>query len=109
MFAIIKTGGKQLKVSPGQEIFIEKIIAKEDENYFFDQILAIENEQEQKTILGDPFIKGAKIEAQVIKQGKAKKILVAKYKKRKKYRLKRGHRQLYTKILITKIIAWFFW
>ncbi|KND62539.1 50S ribosomal protein L21 [Candidatus Phytoplasma phoenicium] len=105
MFAIIKTGGKQLKVSPGQEVFIEKILVKENEYYVFDQVLVIENEQDQRTILGNPFVQGAKIEAQVVKQGKAKKILVAKYKKRKKYRLKRGHRQLYTKVLITKIIS----
>ncbi|MGE9276576.1 MULTISPECIES: 50S ribosomal protein L21 [16SrIII (X-disease group)] len=102
MFAIIKTGGKQYRVSPGQEIYVEKLPVNEEENYVFEEVLAIEND---KKILGTPFVEGAKIEAKVLKQGKAKKIIVAKYKRRKKYRLKQGHRQLYTKFLITKIIT----
>jgi large subunit ribosomal protein L21 len=101
MFAIIKTGGKQFKVSLGKEIYVEKLPVKEEENYIFEEVLAIENDSK---ILGTPFIQGAKVEAKVLKQGKAKKIIVAKYKRRKKYRLKQGHRQLYTKLLITKII-----
>ncbi|MDV3167194.1 MAG: 50S ribosomal protein L21 [Vigna little leaf phytoplasma] len=106
MFAIVKTGGKQIKMILGQEVFIEKIPAQEEENYFFEKILAIKNNTENpEIILGKPFIEGAKVEAKVLKQGKFKKILVAKYKKRKKYRLKKGHRQLYTKILIQKIIV----
>ncbi|WBL31376.1 50S ribosomal protein L21 [Candidatus Phytoplasma sacchari] len=103
MFAIIKSGSKQYKVSPGQEIFIEKLPLKEEEIYLFDQVLAMEDDN-KKNILGNPFLKNVKIEAKVIKQGKAKKIIIFKYKKRKKYRLKKGHRQLYTKLLITKII-----
>ncbi|XXP77122.1 MAG: 50S ribosomal protein L21 [Lettuce witches'-broom phytoplasma] len=102
MFAIIKTGGKQFRVSPGQEIYVEKLPVNEEENYVFEEVLAIEND---KNILGTPFVEGAKIEAKVLKQGKAKKIIVVKYKRRKKYRLKQGHRQLYTKLLITKIIV----
>ncbi|MEC4559272.1 MAG: 50S ribosomal protein L21 ['Conium maculatum' witches'-broom phytoplasma] len=100
MFAIIKTGGKQFRVSPGQEIYVEKLPVNEEENYVFEEVLAIEND---KKILGTPFVEGANVEAKVLKQGKAKKIIVAKYKRRKKYRLKQGHRQLYTKLLITKI------
>ncbi|WCA22431.1 50S ribosomal protein L21 [Candidatus Phytoplasma oryzae] len=103
MFAIIKSGSKQYKVSPGQEIFMEKLSLKEDEICFFEQVLSIEKD-DKETILGTPFIKNAKIEAKIIKQGKSKKIIVFKYKKRKKYRLKRGHRQFYTKLLINKII-----
>ncbi|KXT29271.1 ribosomal protein L21 [Candidatus Phytoplasma oryzae] len=103
MFAIIQSGSKQYKVYPGQEIFVERLPLKEEENYVFDKVLAFEDDQ-KKNILGTPFLKNIKIEAKVIKQGKAKKIIVAKYKKRKKYRVKKGHRQLYTKLLIIKII-----
>ncbi|KAB8121845.1 MAG: 50S ribosomal protein L21 [Candidatus Phytoplasma cynodontis] len=103
MFAIIKSGNKQYKVSPGQEVFVEKLSLNENENYLFDKVLALENDKNQ-TLLGNPFLKNVKIESKVIKQGKAKKIIVFKYKKRKKYRLKKGHRQLYTKLLITKFI-----
>ncbi|TVY12395.1 50S ribosomal protein L21 [Candidatus Phytoplasma pini] len=104
MFAIMKTGGKQFKVSPGQEIFIEKIDQNVEDCFYFDHVLAIKNSDNQKTILGIPFIENAKVEAQVVKHGKYKKILVFKYKRRKKYRLKQGHRQNYTKVLIKKII-----
>lgn len=104
MFAIVKCGSKQFKVCQGQEIFVEKLPLEADQNHIFDQVLAIENKKENKSILGTPFINGAKVETKVLKQGKKKKIIVFKYKKRKKYRLKQGHRQLYTKLLITNII-----
>ncbi|WP_323847650.1 MAG: 50S ribosomal protein L21 [Phytoplasma sp.] len=103
MFAIFKSGSKQFKVFQGQEIFVEKLPLEVDQSYTFDKVLAIEDIRNKKSILGTPFVDGAKIETKVIKQGKDKKIIVFKYKKRKKYRLKQGHRQLYTKLLITKI------
>ncbi|MFP7699484.1 MAG: 50S ribosomal protein L21 [Candidatus Phytoplasma pyri] len=102
MFAIIKNGSKQFRVSEGQEIFVEKISIMEKSNYEFKEILAIGG---KKNILGKPFVSGAKVQAQIIKHGKAKKIIVFKYKSKKKYRCKKGHRQNYTKLLITKIIA----
>ncbi|WAN63418.1 LSU ribosomal protein L21p [Candidatus Phytoplasma rubi] len=104
MFAIVKIGNKQLKIYEGQEVFVEKLSLEVDQKHVFDQVLAIEDNEKTKSVLGTPFVNGAKIEAKVIKQGKAKKIIVFKYKKKKKYRLKQGHRQLYTKLLITKII-----
>ncbi|MDV3168100.1 MAG: 50S ribosomal protein L21 [Candidatus Phytoplasma stylosanthis] len=110
MLAIIKTGSKQFKVSEGQEIFVEKLPLEIDQIHVFDKVLAlednknnIENDKNKKIILGTPFIDNAKVETKVIKHGKNKKIIVFKYKRRKKYRLKKGHRQLYTKLLITKI------
>ncbi|MDV3195934.1 MAG: 50S ribosomal protein L21 [Candidatus Phytoplasma stylosanthis] len=110
MLAIIKTGSKQFKVSEGQEIFVEKLPIEIDQIHVFDKVLAlednknnIENDKNKKIILGTPFIDNAKVETKVIKHGKNKKIIVFKYKRRKKYRLKKGHRQLYTKLLITKI------
>ncbi|MDO8168143.1 50S ribosomal protein L21 [Candidatus Phytoplasma melaleucae] len=102
MFAIIKTGSKQLKVSLGQEIFVEKLPVNEKDCYVFHQVLAI---KDKSNILGSPFVSGAKVEAQVVKQGKFKKIIVATYKRRKKNRSKNGHRQFYTKLVITKIIV----
>ncbi|MEZ0180533.1 50S ribosomal protein L21 ['Camptotheca acuminata' phytoplasma] len=105
MFAIIKNGSKQLKVSEGQEIFIERLSLEVDQIHVFEQILAINYGEDKQNVLGTPFLDNAKVEAKVVKQGKNKKIIVFKYKKKKKYRLKQGHRQLYTKILITKIIA----
>ncbi|AGL90315.1 50S ribosomal protein L21 [Candidatus Phytoplasma australiense] len=102
MFAIIRTGGKQLRVSEGQEIFVEKLPINPEQNYEFKEVLAVYGE---KSILGQPYVEGAKVQAQVIKNDRAKKIIVFKYKRRKKYRCKQGHRQAYTKLLITKIIA----
>ncbi|CAP18471.1 50S ribosomal protein L21 [Candidatus Phytoplasma mali] len=102
MFAIIKNGSKQFRVFEGQEIFVEKISLMEKSNYEFKEILAIGG---KNNILGQPFVSGAKVQAQIIKHGRAKKIIVFKYKSKKKYRCKQGHRQNYTKLLITKIIA----
>ncbi|MFR0367781.1 50S ribosomal protein L21 [Candidatus Phytoplasma palmae] len=104
MFAIVQNGSKQFKVFCGQEIFVDRLPVNVEDNYIFENILSIEDEENKKTILGKPFVDGAKVECKVIKHGKSSKIIVFKYKKKKKYRLKKGHRQLYTKILITKII-----
>ncbi|CCP88068.1 50S ribosomal protein L21 [Candidatus Phytoplasma solani] len=102
MFAIIKTGGKQLRVYEGQEVFVEKLPVEAQQNYEFQEVLAIGG---KKVILGQPFVPNAKVQAEVIKNDRAKKIIVFKFKKRKKYRSKQGHRQAYTKLLITKIIV----
>lgn len=100
MFAIIKTGGKQFRVSEGQEIYVEKLNVEPETTYQFQEVLAVGG---SNPVLGTPFVKDAKVTAQVIKHNRAKKIIVFKYKKRKKYRCKQGHRQSYTKLLITKI------
>ncbi|MFB0638412.1 MAG: 50S ribosomal protein L21 [Candidatus Phytoplasma solani] len=102
MFAIIKTGGKQLRVYEGQEVFVEKLPVEAQQNYEFQEVLAIGG---KKVNLGQPFVPNAKVQAEVIKNDRAKKIIVFKFKKRKKYRSKQGHRQAYTKLLITKIIV----
>ncbi|MBP5835742.1 50S ribosomal protein L21 [Candidatus Phytoplasma meliae] len=105
MFAIIKTGGKQFRVYEGQEIFVEKLTVQPQQNYEFQEVLAIGNKEGKDIILGRPYIANAKVQAEVIKNDRAKKIIVFKYKKRKKYRSKQGHRQAYTKLLITKIVV----
>jgi len=102
MFAIIKTGGKQLKVEVGQEIYVEKLDVEAESTYEFTEVLAIGGD---KNIIGQPLVKGAKVVAKVIKQGRGTKIIVFKYKRRKNYRRKQGHRQAYTKLVIEKIVA----
>ena len=100
MYAVIETGGKQVKVKLGQEIYIEKLDSEEQQNVRFDKVLSIVGE---KTLIGTPYVSGAYVEGKVLKQGRKKKIIVFKYKKRKDYRRKQGHRQSYTKVLIEKI------
>lgn len=99
MFAIIMTGGKQIKVTEGQEIYVEKLDVEAGETYEFTEVLATDSK------VGHPFISGAKVVAEVVKQGKQKKIIVFKYKRRKNLRRKQGHRQPYTKLVVKSIIG----
>jgi len=99
--AIIETGGKQYRVKEGDEVFIEKLPAEAEEKVTFDNVLAIFDGDDTK--IGAPFIEGAKVDAVVVKNGKSKKIIVFKMRKRKGYRRKQGHRQPYTKVQIEKI------
>ena len=98
MKAVFETGGKQYYVKEKDVLYVEKLDAKENEKVTFDNVLMIDGNS------GTPYIKGAKVEAKVLKQGKAKKITVFKFKAKKKYRRTQGHRQPYTKVEITKII-----
>ncbi|KKS67641.1 MAG: 50S ribosomal protein L21 [Parcubacteria group bacterium GW2011_GWC2_42_6] len=100
-FAIIKTGGKQYKVAPGQKLKIEKIDGALGAEVFFDQVLLV-GKGEQADI-GKPIISGAKAIGKILKQDRAKKVTVMKYKSKKRYSVKRGHRQPYTLIEITNI------
>lgn len=101
MYAIIKTGGKQYRVAEGDEIYVEKLAANEGDEVAFDQVLTIVNDDDVK--VGKPFVEGAKVTAKVEAQGKAKKILVFKYKAKSNYRRRQGHRQPFTKVVIEKI------
>lgn len=103
MYAVIMTGGKQYKVSEGDEIFIEKLEAEDGASVNFDEVLAVGGEGDLK--VGSPFVDGASVTATVLKSGKAKKIIIFKYKPKKGYRRKQGHRQPYTKVKIEKINA----
>ena len=100
-FAIIKTGGKQYKVGPGQKIKIEKLDVAEGKEVIFDEVLLVEKSDETK--IGDPLVKGAKVTGKVLAQGKAKKVIIRKYKSKKRYDVKRGHRQPYTEVEIGEI------
>lgn len=102
MYAVIKTGGKQYKVSEGDIIKVEKLPVEEGQEVVLDEVLLI-NDENGNVKVGKPVVEGAKVIAQVLEQGKGKKIYVMKYKRRKNYRRKKGHRQPFTKIKIQKI------
>ena len=101
MYAVIETGGKQYKVSEGDVIFVEKLGVEEGEAVTFDKVLVVADGEDVK--VGAPVVAGAKVEAKVVKNGKAKKIYVFKMKRKKNYRRKKGHRQPFTKVEISKI------
>ena len=101
MQAIIVTGGKQYNVTEGQLVYIEKLNAEAGEAVVFDQVLAIVDGENTK--FGTPVVEGAKVEATVVKNGKGKKVRVYKYKAKKGYHKRQGHRQPYTKVEIGKI------
>ena len=100
MYAIFVTGGKQYKVAEGDVIFVEKLGVAEGEKVTFDKVLALSGET---LSVGTPYVAGATVVANVVKNGKGKKIDVIKYKAKKNEKKKIGHRKLYTKIQIEKI------
>ena len=100
MYAIIETGGKQIRVSEGSVIYVEKLDVEAGSSYTFDKVLMVGGEN---VTVGSPYVDGVTVDATVEKQGKQKKIIVFKMKPKKKYRRKMGHRQPYTKLTITKI------
>ncbi|GAA0294899.1 large subunit ribosomal protein L21 [Gracilibacillus halotolerans] len=102
MYAIIETGGKQVKVEEGQVIYVEKLSAEAGDAVTFDKVLAVGGEEAK---FGTPYVEGATVTAKVEKQGRQKKITVFKYKPKKNYSRKQGHRQPYTKLTIEKINA----
>ena len=101
MYAIIKTGGKQYKVSEGDEIIIEKLEAEENSAVTFEEVLAIFDGDNAK--IGTPVVEGAKVSATVVKNGKGPKLRIFKYKHKTNYRRRQGHRQPFTKVKIDKI------
>ena len=103
MHAIIETGGKQYKVAEGDTLFIEKLPVEAGEAVTFDKVLAVIDGE--NVTVGTPVVEGAKVDASVVKNGKGKKVIVFKYKPKKGYRRKQGHRQPYTKVTIGKIEA----
>ncbi|MBR3357630.1 MAG: 50S ribosomal protein L21 [Solobacterium sp.] len=103
MYAIIETGGKQLKVEAGQEIFVEKLDVEPEQTVVFDKVVFVSDATAK---IGTPYVEGAKVTATVIKQGKDKKIRIFKYKQKKgSTRRRQGHRQPYTKLKVETIEA----
>ncbi|MFC4078374.1 50S ribosomal protein L21 [Salinithrix halophila] len=101
MYALIETGGKQYRVEEGKAIYVEKLSAAEGETVTFEKVLLVG--KEDGTSVGTPLIDGAKVTGKVDKQGKGKKVTVFKYKPKKNYKRKQGHRQPFTKVVIDKI------
>lgn len=102
MYAIIETGGKQIKVEAGQEIYVEKLAGEVGDVVTFEKVLFVGGDSAK---VGVPFVEGATVTAKVEKQGRAKKLTVYKYKPKKNYHKKQGHRQPYTKLTIDAINA----
>jgi large subunit ribosomal protein L21 len=103
MYAVLVTGGKQYRVQEGDVLFVEKLNAEVETTVELNHILAVG--KEEGLVVGKPVVEGAKVVAKVLAQGKAKKIIVFKFKRKKDYRKKQGHRQAFTKIQIEKIEA----
>ena len=102
MYAIIATGGKQYKVSEGDIIKIERLGKADGESVTFDKVLLV---SDKETVVGNPTVAGATVTASVVCEGKDKKVIVYKYKRKTGYHKKNGHRQLFTKVKIEKINA----
>lgn len=103
MYAVIETGGKQYKVQEGDVVFVEKLTAEEGSEVTFDRVLAVSNEG--SVSFGSPVLNNVTVSGKVLNHGKEKKIIIFKYKPKKGYRRKQGHRQPYTKVQIEKINA----
>jgi large subunit ribosomal protein L21 len=101
MYAVISTGGKQYKVSPGDTIRVEKITGEPGTSVTFDQVLMVSDEDSVR--VGQPTLPDAKVDGHIVEQGRAKKVLVMKYKRRKGYHRKHGHRQYVTALKIDSI------
>jgi large subunit ribosomal protein L21 len=103
MYAVIETGGKQYRVEKDSVLYIEKLDAQEGETVTFDKVLLVNDGEQVK--VGTPLVEGAKVTGKVLKHGKGKKITVFKYKPKKNYKRKKGHRQPFTKVVISGIEA----
>lgn len=102
MYAVIKSGGKQYRVSEGDRLRVEKLAGNVGDKLEFSDVLMVGGE---KVAVGAPFVAGAKVNAEIVGQGRGKKIVVFKIKRRKGYRRKAGHRQFYTELKVTGVSA----
>ncbi len=100
MYAVVETGGKQVKLEVGQDIYVEKLDVEAGKSYTFDKVLLIGGEDVK---IGDPYVKGATVTCEVVKQGRGKKIVVFKCEPKKQFHNKKGHRQAYTKLNVKSI------
>jgi large subunit ribosomal protein L21 len=103
MYAVIKTGGKQYRVSPGESIDVEKLPYDVGEQIELDEVLLVSNDSDPK--IGQPLVEGAKVKATVTRQTKGRKVIIFKFRPSKRYRRKKGHRQHYTRLRIDEIVA----
>jgi len=103
MYAVIQTGGKQYRVAPGQELRVEKLDGAVGDEIFFDNVLLVS--KDDNVTVGKPVLENIRVQAKITRQGRGPKIIVFKYRRRKGYRKKQGHRQDYTGVRITQIEA----
>jgi large subunit ribosomal protein L21 len=103
LFAIVQTGGKQYRVSPGDILRVERLPGERGDEVLLEQVLLVADGDAIQ--VGQPLVAGVRVVSEILRQGKAKKIIVFKKKRRKKYRLKQGHRQLYTALEIKDIVV----
>jgi large subunit ribosomal protein L21 len=103
MYAVVRSGGKQYKLSPGEIVRVETLDQDVGSSVEFDQVLAVKNDQE--VMIGTPLVQNAKVTGTVVQNGRAKKVIVFKYKRKKQYKVTRGHRQQYTDVKINEIIV----
>ena len=103
MYAVVKTGGKQYRVSPGDSIEVEKLPYEVGEQVELDEVLLVVNGKGAK--IGRPLVKGAKVKATVTRQAKGRKVIIFKMRPSKRYRRRKGHRQHYTRLRIDEIVA----
>ncbi|MCD6319931.1 MAG: 50S ribosomal protein L21 [Candidatus Desulfofervidaceae bacterium] len=103
MYAIVETGGKQYRVQPGDIIRVERLPGETGEEVLFDKVLLVADGQEVK--VGQPVVEGAKVKGVIVKQDRGRKVIVFKFKRRKRYHRKRGHRQYFTAVKIEEINA----
>ncbi len=103
MIAVIKTGGKQYKISPKDKLRIEKLEGEEGAKVTFEEVLLVSDEDGKETLIGAPLVQGAKVEATILKQGRADKIEIYKHIPKKRHNVHNGHRQMYTEVEIVNI------
>ena len=104
MYAVIETGGKQYRAEPGDKFRVERLAGETSTEIVFDKVLAVGGEGTEAKF-GNPYITGARVTAEIVKQARADKVIVFKYKSKKNYRNKRGHRQYFTEVVIKNIEA----
>jgi large subunit ribosomal protein L21 len=102
MYAVIETGGKQYRVQPGDRLVVEKLPGSEGDAIEFDQVLLLSDDE--NVAVGRPLIDGARVTGKIVDQGRDAKLIVYKFKRRKNYRKKNGHRQAYTAIEISDVV-----
>ena len=103
MYAVIETGGKQYRVEPGQTVVVEKLPGNEGESIAFDRVLLVSSGDGANVKIGQPIVSGAKVSGEIVEHGLGEKLVVFKFRRRKNYVRKNGHRQQYTAVKITSI------
>jgi large subunit ribosomal protein L21 len=105
MYAVIQTGGKQYRVEPGKTVVVEKLSGEEGADVVFDQVLLVSSGDGANVSIGKPLVAGAKVTGQIVEQGRGEKLVVFKFRRRKNYVRRNGHRQDYTAVKIAAIQA----